>query len=130
MSVKKSVSVTLILLLLILMIGNIDAMAPNDTINQEPPFIPSQYVEHDPIIIRSDTDFVEQGLPGNGTEEEPYLIEGILINDEIDSLSIGILNTRMFVEVRDCKIQKDLSLLICQGHYPRHQSPYRAFYNF
>ena len=35
--------------------------------------------EHEPIEIVSDADFVDQGWPGNGSESNPFIIEGLEI---------------------------------------------------
>ena len=59
----------------------------------------SQYVDHDPIIIRSDLDFVEQGWPGNGTLEEPYIIENLNIASDVPCITIE--NTVSHFVIRD-----------------------------
>ncbi len=40
----------------------------------------SDYVTHAPIQIFSDDDFETQGWPGSGTIEDPYVIEGLIID--------------------------------------------------
>ena len=54
----------------------VEPAGPNQVI------IPS-YIEHDPIDIRSNDDFETQGWPGNGTENDPYIIEGLTIADTL-----------------------------------------------
>ncbi|MHA1198564.1 MAG: NosD domain-containing protein [Candidatus Heimdallarchaeaceae archaeon] len=39
----------------------------------------TSYVEHDPIIINSNDDFITYGFEGNGTVEAPYVIENYSI---------------------------------------------------
>ncbi|MBS3794064.1 MAG: hypothetical protein KGY80_04160, partial [Candidatus Thorarchaeota archaeon] len=39
--------------------------------------VTASYAKHDPIIITSNADFESQEWPGNGTQEDPYLIEGL-----------------------------------------------------
>ncbi|MFW9847665.1 MAG: NosD domain-containing protein [Candidatus Thorarchaeota archaeon] len=59
----------------------------------------AQYVDHDPIIISSDLDFIEQGWRGNGTIEEPYIIEGLNISSETPCITIE--NTVSHFVIRD-----------------------------
>ncbi|MCE7743454.1 MAG: hypothetical protein GOP50_13465 [Candidatus Heimdallarchaeota archaeon] len=49
-------------------------------------------VDHDPILIWSDDDFVEYGLPGNGSMENPYRIEYLNITTS-DVYSVYISST-------------------------------------
>lgn len=63
---------------------------------------PSSYDKHGPIVISSNQDFTEQGWPGSGTLEDPYLIEGL--NITADSPSIQISHTSAHFEIRNCLI--------------------------
>ncbi|MHA1637656.1 MAG: right-handed parallel beta-helix repeat-containing protein, partial [Candidatus Thorarchaeota archaeon] len=92
----RALFVSIGVLMLVLPIGNTGTLTSNETINFESTFTSSQYVEHDPILIESDEDFIEQGWPGSGTKYDPYLIEGYLIS------SIEIFNTRTHVLIRHC----------------------------
>ncbi|MHA1389301.1 MAG: right-handed parallel beta-helix repeat-containing protein [Candidatus Thorarchaeota archaeon] len=56
--------------------------------------------EHEPIEIFSDADFVDQGWLGNGSESNPFIIEGIRIRAEYSS--IFIWNTTKHFEIRRC----------------------------
>jgi len=49
-------------------------------IEKEHTAILSDYVVHDTIQIFSDDDFETQGWPGSGTDEDPYVIEGLSID--------------------------------------------------
>lgn len=68
----------------------------------------STYSPHGPILINSDSDFLNQGWPGSGTEEEPFVIEGLNITYEEECIVIS--NTRAFFELRDC-------LIVSHGSY-------------
>jgi len=61
----------------------------------------SEYISHEPIVIEGDSDFVSQGWQGNGTPEDPYIIEGILINIAGGGC-IKIYNTTLHFIIRDC----------------------------
>jgi parallel beta-helix repeat protein len=63
------------------------------------PSLPA-YTVHQPINITSDSDFVDQGWPGLGTSETPYIIEGLNITTSITSILIA--NTTRHFEIRDC----------------------------
>ncbi len=85
-------------------------MLPVPTLNQMPSFVHSglrpetgllpSYVEHQPIAISSDQDFDDQLWPGNGTEDQPYLIENLNITD--NGYNIKIENTRKHFIIRNC----------------------------
>jgi len=47
---------------------------------------------HDPIVIDEDSDFNNQGWPGSGTEESPYVIEGLDITSDGNCISISNTN--------------------------------------
>lgn len=112
MSVKKAVPVSIVLLLLTLTIGNVKVVSSNDTLTKDITFTSSQYTEHDPFVIESDAELTEQGWPGNGTEENPYLIEGLSIKSDSSASCIRISNTRKHVLLRDCGIQTE-----SESHY-------------
>jgi len=59
----------------------------------------TQYTDHNPIIICSDSDLEEQGWQGNGTLEEPYLIEGLNITSE--EVCIILKNTTKHLIIQD-----------------------------
>ena len=60
------------------------------------------YTPHSPITITDDVDFFNQGWPGNGSEDDPYLIEGLNITSS--STGISISNTQSHFEIRNCLI--------------------------
>lgn len=63
----------------------------------------ANYEVHDPILISSDDDFVIQGWPGNGTVEEPYVIENLSISVSHDQgYCIEIKNAQSHFVVRNC----------------------------
>ncbi|MFX1300161.1 MAG: NosD domain-containing protein [Promethearchaeota archaeon] len=62
--------------------------------------IPTPLQPHSPIIIISDADFVHQGWPGNGTQENPYVIRNLYIIGAPDCIQIR--NTRVHFIVANC----------------------------
>ncbi len=62
--------------------------------------IPSDQVLHESITIDSDSDFIAQGWPGNGSISNPYLIEGLAIMSDDDCVKIS--NTSSYFVIRNC----------------------------
>ncbi len=62
------------------------------------------YEKHDPIHIKGNENFTKmaekEGWPGNGTEEEPYVIEGLKIEGEDENL-IDIIRVTLHFIIRD-----------------------------
>ena len=58
-------------------------------------------VDHDPILIWSDEDFIEYGLPGDGSKENPYRIEYLNITTS-DVYSIHISSTTKHFTISNC----------------------------
>jgi len=61
---------------------------------------------HDPIVIDGDSDFASQassqGWPGDGSVEDPYVIEGYEIDATGQSYAICVKNTVIYFSVNDC----------------------------
>ncbi|UCF07315.1 MAG: right-handed parallel beta-helix repeat-containing protein [Thermoplasmata archaeon] len=68
----------------------------------------SAYTPHDPLVIAGDEDFAAQaaseGWPGNGTEGNPYVIEGYEITRSIHHNCIDITSTKVHFIIKDSKI--------------------------
>jgi parallel beta-helix repeat protein len=67
------------------------------------------YTPHDPIDIDGDTDFNDtafaEGWSGNGSAEDPYIIEGLEIDQGgSSSHCISIINTLVNFTIRNCNI--------------------------
>ena len=60
----------------------------------------TSYVNHDPIVIASNEDFVTQGFPGSGTPEIPFLIQGY--NITTSEICISIQETNASFVISDC----------------------------
>lgn len=58
------------------------------------------YTEHAPVVISSNGDFLSQGWPGNGTLDDPYMIQGL--NITTSGWCISIQNTGVHFKIRDC----------------------------
>jgi parallel beta-helix repeat protein len=69
---------------------------------------------HDPIVIISDSDFEMQGWPGNGSENNPYLIEDLEIESsqrmgELDmEACIQISFTSVHFIIRNCTLSYEI----------------------
>ncbi|MGM0687306.1 MAG: right-handed parallel beta-helix repeat-containing protein [Promethearchaeati archaeon] len=63
------------------------------------------YTKHDPILITSNADFPSDGWPGNGSVDNPYIIDGLSITN--NSTCINITDTTVYFEIRNCKISSD-----------------------
>ncbi|MFX0201021.1 MAG: nitrous oxide reductase family maturation protein NosD, partial [Candidatus Hodarchaeota archaeon] len=59
-----------------------------------------QYEEHEPIVIKSDVDFVTLGFPGDGSPENPYVIERLNITRSTTPL-IQIKDTTVYFHIRN-----------------------------
>ena len=75
--------------------------------NATTPQTASAYTPHDPISIEGDVDFAAQaqseGWPGDGSEVDPYIIEGYEINSTSwDAIEID--STNVYFVIRDVKI--------------------------
>ncbi len=64
------------------------------------------YELHSPIIINSNLDFVSQGWLGNGTQNNPYVIEGLSIITD-GEMCVNISNTDAFFVIKDCLISSN-----------------------
>ncbi|MFW9969349.1 MAG: NosD domain-containing protein [Candidatus Odinarchaeota archaeon] len=63
---------------------------------------------HPPILIESDADFIPYEFPGNGTQNNPYIIEDLRISASGRfSEAIHISNTNAFFIIRNCFIYTD-----------------------
>lgn len=65
--------------------------------------VSQDYENHTPIIITGDADFISQGWNGAGTQEDPYLISGFIIQSY--GTGIQIYNTTSFFVIRDCHLE-------------------------
>nr|KXH73952.1 MAG: hypothetical protein AM325_13350 [Candidatus Thorarchaeota archaeon SMTZ1-45] len=60
---------------------------------------------HDPIVIISDSDFEMQGWPGNGSENNPYLIEDLEIkSSQTVEACIQVSYTSVYFIIRNCTL--------------------------
>ena len=65
-------------------------------------------VDHDPIVINSDTGFTSGGYPGSGTVDDPYRIEGYrIITDSLHRNGVEVRGTSAYFVVRGCVIDAD-----------------------
>ena len=63
----------------------------------------AQYTSHGPINIESDADFVSQGWSGSGSENDPYVIEGLSIIEEYTT-TIRIFDVTSYFVIKDCQL--------------------------
>ncbi|MFX1379837.1 MAG: NosD domain-containing protein [Promethearchaeota archaeon] len=66
---------------------------------------------HPSIIIESNSDFIPYDFPGNGTEENPYIIKDLKISASVDlndmNVGISIRNTDRFFIIKNCLVYSD-----------------------
>ena len=80
--------------------------------------LPKEEVNLDqPILIYSDEDFLKYDFAGDGTESDPYLINGrTIINDNIGSIhqyGIWVENTTKYFSIQNCIIKNyDVGIVI------------------
>ena len=60
------------------------------------------YIPHAPIEITSNADFASQGWPGNGTELNPWRIEGVMIDGDANGYCIKIDYTTDYFKIQNC----------------------------
>ena len=67
--------------------------------------IGQSYTPHDSISIDDNADFASQGWPGSGINGDPYIIEGLSI-EERGAACISITGTTVYFKIKDCLLQK------------------------
>ncbi|MFW9805473.1 MAG: right-handed parallel beta-helix repeat-containing protein [Candidatus Thorarchaeota archaeon] len=63
----------------------------------------SSYTQHGPIFISTNQDFIDQSWPGNGSEVNPFVIEGLNISSP--QIPIDVRYVDVHFEIRDCFLQ-------------------------
>lgn len=61
------------------------------------------YVSHSPILIESEQDLIDQGLPGSGSDIDPYVINWLDIDLVIGEACLNISNTRSRIIIENCR---------------------------
>ncbi|MBE0526358.1 MAG: right-handed parallel beta-helix repeat-containing protein, partial [Candidatus Thorarchaeota archaeon] len=89
--------------------ASIESEQATQNIAEKVPFeknvhLPS-YDPHTRISISDDLDWVEQGFPGSGTKEDPYVIEKLEIKSNFDC--IFIVYTSKHYVIRNCLLWSD-----------------------
>ncbi|MCG3254063.1 MAG: right-handed parallel beta-helix repeat-containing protein [Candidatus Heimdallarchaeota archaeon] len=60
---------------------------------------------HVPIVVNGDSGFTDYGFPGDGSRENPFLIEGYSIINSTDADGLVVGNTTKHFIVRNCYIE-------------------------
>ena len=95
---------------------HIGSPMPNQTITKRNHVIlPNSLQPHSRITIRSDADFANQGWPGNGTFENPYLIADLHVRSYGGFYCIRITDTRVYFIISNCLVEGDDSLYSVSG---------------
>ncbi|MCK5151724.1 MAG: right-handed parallel beta-helix repeat-containing protein, partial [Candidatus Thorarchaeota archaeon] len=63
--------------------------------------VSNSYTLHDPILIQDESDFVEQGFTGSGTGYDPYILQGVRIENSTSCVQIRSVDS-IFV-LKDCE---------------------------
>ncbi|UCE11525.1 MAG: right-handed parallel beta-helix repeat-containing protein [Candidatus Thorarchaeota archaeon] len=105
----RSTGLLFVFVMLYLLVVPLQAQYPADLeskelriTNQMTESAVSSLTSHGPILISSNRDFQSQGWPGNGTVENPYVIEGLSIQSEENC--IFVTRTSVHFVVRDCRL--------------------------
>ena len=102
---KKMARSILLTSLLIIMIGAFRS-----------PFGVAQKIEHQPILIDSDNDFVSSQFPGTGTKEDPYIIEDYKITSTGSMTNaIEVKSTSKYFIIRNCQITASYIGILVEG---------------
>ena len=98
------------LIVLTLLMFHFDAKTTNNfeefTKNRSNPLIVNSkqsYIDHAPIYINSDDDFESLGFQGNGTLDDPYIIENLRIETENNNGIFIEFTTKSYI-IRNCFI--------------------------
>ena len=105
-TLKKFVKTNISLLTILLISLNIGFSTANVSSNPYENIVTEtllSYIPHSPISINSDDDFGV--FPGNGTLENPYLIEGYHIDSSSNLACIRIEDTTKVFVIRDCLLE-------------------------
>jgi len=78
-----------------------------------------KYVSHSPIFIGNNTDFLPANgvVSGNGTEENPYIIENWEIDARGTDYCIRIENTTAHFVIRNCKLWNATSAAVTEDKF-------------
>lgn len=63
----------------------------------------SSYNPHEPILISGNQDFIDQSWPGNGSEVDPFIIEGLNISSPQIPIDIRYVDVHFII--KDCFLQ-------------------------
>jgi len=69
----------------------------------------------EPILIENDLDFILQGWPGSGIENDPFRLEGLAITS--DGVCVSISNTTVHFLISSCLFQSSSSPGIASGSH-------------
>ena len=97
-----SIIVAIILIQPMISLDIAQTLSLNPSLSSETTYVASQYTESSPITIVSDSNFVDYGFLGSGTEEDPYVLSNVIINTT--QIAITIMQTTSFFVIQDCII--------------------------
>jgi len=69
-------------------------------------YVPQTLLNHTPIIITEEQDFIDYGFLGNGSATNPYIIENLNISTS-EETAIAIYNVSVFYVIRNCFVKAD-----------------------
>ena len=98
---KQLITTIVVIFLLSSWISVLELQAQTEAVNQEE--ISLNYVDSEAIIISGDSDFVDLGFSGNGSESNPYVIENLNIRTE-SYRGISVRDTTSHFIIKDCYI--------------------------
>ncbi len=92
---KKKTRIILVITLSIILVVSIFTILFTTLRSKNP------YVAHDPIIIWTDEDYNFYNIPGEGTQDNPYVIENYNITTE-HGYGVFISDTTKYITIRNC----------------------------
>jgi len=109
-TLRKAVSSLIFVLLITSVLNSIILSHQEPNIHERIPheYVPSDYIDHLPIIISNNTDFESQGWPGSGNETDPYVIEGLNITTTEECISI--VDVTVYFEIKNCFLSSPVQL--------------------
>lgn len=82
-------------------IALIDGIGSNDDDFTDLGFRSAQTISHPMVNITSDDDFIDQGWPGTGTSDDPFIIQRLNIRS--DNWCIRVTDTAAYFKIVDCE---------------------------
>lgn len=106
---RTGVIISIFTISVIILLGFFSSTGNFTTVNDDLTIIETQDIRtltqaHDPIVIYSNSDFEDQGWPGNGTASSPYMISDLEVRANSTFPAITIAFTDAFFVIERCTL--------------------------